>query len=74
MKHRQDSEILDQLLRLTKAKAVNATAEERRLIQEMEEQNRQSEKDAAMMVEVNAKRKREKAILEQARGEIEALI
>ena len=65
---------MDQLLRLTKAKVVNATAEERRQIQEMEEQNRQSEKDAAMMVEVNAKRKREKAILEQARGEIEALI
>jgi large subunit ribosomal protein MRP49 len=73
MKHRLDSEILDQLLKLTKAKVVRPTAEEQRQMQEMEEQNTKSEKDAAMMAEVNAKRKREEEILTQARGEVEAM-
>jgi large subunit ribosomal protein MRP49 len=72
MKHRLDSEILDQLMSLTKARAVKATAEELRQIQEMEEQNARSERDAIKMAEVNAKRKREEAILTQARGELEA--
>jgi len=72
MKHRLDSEILDQLMSLTKARAVRATAEELRQIQEMEEQNARSERDALKMAEVNEKRKREEAILTQARGEIEA--
>jgi large subunit ribosomal protein MRP49 len=73
MKHRQDSEILEQLLKLTRAKVVRATAEEQREIQEMEEQNARSERDAAMMAEVNATKKREAEILEQARGEVEAM-
>jgi large subunit ribosomal protein MRP49 len=73
MKHRHDSEILEQLLRLTKAKVVRPTAEEQREIQEMEEQNAKSERDANMMAKVNAKRKREEEILEQARGEVEAI-
>ena len=73
MKHRQDSEILEQLLKLTKAKVVRPTAEEQREIQEMEEQNARSERDAAMMAEVNATKKREAEILEQARGEVEAM-
>jgi large subunit ribosomal protein MRP49 len=72
MKHRLDSEILDQLMSLTKARAVRATAEELREIQEMEEQNARSERDALKMAEVNEKRKREEAILTQARGEVEA--
>jgi large subunit ribosomal protein MRP49 len=73
MKHRQDSEILEQLLKLTRAKVVRPTPEEQREIQEMEEQNARSERDAALMAEVNAKRKREEEILEQARGEVEAM-
>jgi large subunit ribosomal protein MRP49 len=40
----------------------------------MEEQNARSERDALKMAEVNEKRKREEAILTQARGEIEASI
>jgi large subunit ribosomal protein MRP49 len=74
MKHRLDSEILDQLMSLTKARAVRATAEELRQIQEIEEQNARSERDALKMAKVNEKRKREEAILTQARGEIEASI
>jgi large subunit ribosomal protein MRP49 len=73
MKHRLESEILDQLLKLTKARVVRATPEEQRQIQEMEEQNARSERDAAMMAEVRAKKKREEEILTQARGEVEAI-
>jgi len=39
----------------------------------MEEQNAKSERDANIMAKVNAKRKREEEILEQARGEVEAI-
>lgn len=71
MKHRMDSEILDQLLKLTKAKVVLATPEETRQIREIEEQNAKSARDAAMMAAENAKRKREEEILKQARGTLE---
>ena len=71
MKHRLDSEILDQLLKLTKAKIVLPTPEETRQIRELEEQNAKSARDATMMAAENAKRKREEEILKQARGTLE---
>jgi len=74
MKHRPESEILDQLLAITRARIVKPTAEETRQIQEIEDQNARSERDSIMMAEVNAKRKREEAILIQARGDPDALM
>ncbi|KAK0107318.1 hypothetical protein ONS95_004012 [Cadophora gregata] len=74
MKHRPESEILDQLLAITRARIVKPTAEETRQIQDIEDQNARSERDAIMMAEVNAKRKREEAILIQARGDPDALL
>ncbi|KUJ18245.1 uncharacterized protein LY89DRAFT_781321 [Mollisia scopiformis] len=71
MKHREESEILEQLLKLTRAKVVTPTPEETRQIREMEEQNARSARDAAMMQAENAKRKREEEILRQARGTID---
>lgn len=68
MKHRMDSEILDQLLKLTRAKVVTATPEETRQIREIEEQNARSARDAALMAAQIAKRKRDEEILRQARG------
>ncbi|KAH7356861.1 50S ribosomal protein-like protein Mrp49 [Rhexocercosporidium sp. MPI-PUGE-AT-0058] len=73
MKHRPESEILDQLLAITRARVVKPTAEETRQIQEIEDQNARSERDSVMMAEVNAKRKREEAILIQARGDPDAM-
>ena len=73
MKHRVESEILDQLMKLTNAKPVRATAEELRQIQELEEQKSRSERDSILSREVREKRKREEAILVQARGEVESL-
>src|SRR4051794_19213531 len=43
MKHRPESEILDQLLAITRARVVKPTAEETRQIQEIEDQNARSE-------------------------------
>lgn len=73
MKHRPESEILDQLLAITRARVVKPTAEESRQIQEIEDQNARSERDSVMMAEVNAKRKREEAIMIQARGDPDAM-
>ncbi|KAE8452827.1 hypothetical protein EG329_013099 [Mollisiaceae sp. DMI_Dod_QoI] len=71
MKDRQVSEILDQLLKLTKAKVVTPTPEETRELRDIEEQNAKSARDAAMMQAENAKRKREEEILRQARGSVD---
>jgi large subunit ribosomal protein MRP49 len=70
MKHRSESEILDELMKLTEARAVKATVEDMRQIRELEEQNRQSELEAVKSAELNAEKKRQKAILDQARGEM----
>jgi len=72
MKHRHESEILSQLMTLTKAKPVKPTAEELRQIQELEEHRAQSERDSKRMHEVNEKRKQTEAMLAQARGELAA--
>jgi large subunit ribosomal protein MRP49 len=72
MQGKEPSLILDRLLALTNAKVLKPTAEELRQIQEIEEQKRRSEKDAELMAKVNEKRKREKQLLIQARGDVDA--
>jgi len=72
MTDRQASEILADLLRITKAVVVEATPEERETLEELEEARIRSERDSALSLEVRARRKREEALLAQARGEIEA--
>ncbi|CAL3972497.1 hypothetical protein PZA11_004398 [Diplocarpon coronariae] len=74
MKHRSQSEILDQLLALTKARVIRPTAEEIKMIQEIEKQKVRSEKDALLTAEVVAKRKREEAFMATARGGGEDLL
>ncbi|KAK5711121.1 hypothetical protein LTR15_012606 [Elasticomyces elasticus] len=70
MKHRTNSEILDELVRMTKAKIVEATAEEVEELRALEEQRVRGAKDSAKSLEVRARLKREKDLLEQARGEM----
>ncbi|GAB7346119.1 hypothetical protein MBLNU457_4869t1 [Dothideomycetes sp. NU457] len=72
MTNRLASEILADLLRITKAVTVEATPEEREQLEMLEEMRIRSEKDSALGKEVRAKRKREEALLAQARGEIAA--
>lgn len=68
MKHRTESEILDQLLKLTEARTVKATADELREIAEIEEANRKAEANALKAAQLNEVKKREKMLLQQASG------
>lgn len=72
MKHRDQSQILAQLLTITKAVPVKPTEEETEQIKELKEQQRLSEQDSKRSQAVNEKRKRAEAMLAQARGEVEA--
>lgn len=72
MTNRLPGEILADLLRITKAVTVEATAEEREQLAELEEMRTRSEQDSRLGKELMAKRKREEALLAQARGEIAA--
>ena len=70
MKHKEEEEILQRLMEITKAKAVIASAEEEAELRELEEQQRKSERDREAVREYNKKVRQEKALLEQARGEL----
>jgi large subunit ribosomal protein MRP49 len=72
MKYRHESEILSQLLSITKAVPVEPTQEELVQLTQLEEQRTLSEKDAQRSYVVNEKRKRTEAMLAQARGEVAA--
>ena len=72
MKHRKVSEILTQLMEITKAREVQATAEEMRQIQQLKEQREKSEKEAEKRADAMVKKKREEAIIAQARGAVDA--
>ncbi|KAJ9661257.1 hypothetical protein H2201_006616 [Coniosporium apollinis] len=67
MKNKQDSEILQELLKATKATELGPTEEDQEAIRELEEQRERSARDSEMSREVNAKRKREAEALAQAR-------
>lgn len=58
---------------LTKARAVRADPEDVKLAQELEEQEARNNRVRELMQAAMARRKREKDILAQARGEVEAL-
>lgn len=68
MKHRHESEILSQLLALTNAVPVEPTPEEVEQLQELAAQQEVSEKDTARHRVFNQEKKREEAILAQARS------
>lgn len=70
MKHKTESQILEEVLRLTGAYTIEATEQEKEELRELEVQRVESERDAAAARERRAAAKREKELLEQARGEI----
>jgi len=74
MKGRTESEILARLMDVTKAKVVRATLDEQRMIKEIEEHKARTDKDRAIQAVDTARKKREKAILAKAQGEVEALV
>lgn len=73
MKNRDEGAILAQVMELTKARAVRTSAEDVRLGQELEEKDARSAHVRSLHELVRAERKKEQAILTQARGEVEAL-
>jgi large subunit ribosomal protein MRP49 len=73
MKDLEPSAILEQLMALTKARAVRTDPEDVKLAQELEEKEARSSRVRELMAAAMARRKREKDILAQARGEVEAL-
>jgi large subunit ribosomal protein MRP49 len=72
MKSFTSSEILDALVRLTKAYPIEPTPEDREELAKLDEQQKRSERDSKLSQEVRAKAKREAQLLEQARGDVAA--
>jgi large subunit ribosomal protein MRP49 len=68
MKHRHESEILSQLLALTNAVPVEPTPDEVEQLRELAEQQELSEKDSTKHRIYNEEKKREEAIISQARA------
>ena len=63
-----NSEIMQKLMALTKATVVETSQEDQELLAKLQEENVQAAKDRKQVDEYKAKVKREKAILEQAKG------
>lgn len=72
MKDYRSSEILDALVHLTKASVIEPTTEDQELLAKLEEQRQRSLRDSKISLELRARVKREKEMLQQARGELDA--
>lgn len=68
MKHKHESEILKQVMELTRATPVRATPEDEAEMQALDEQKKRSTQDMLRNAKLNDQKKQEKALLEQARG------
>jgi len=68
MKHRVDSEILNELLKLTNARVIKAKPEELREIAELERLEAEAERDQAEQEKIYAKQRRERAMLKAAQA------
>lgn len=72
MKHKHWTDILAEFTRAVDGKQVEATPEDEQALEELKEARSRSERDAKVQKEVLRKRRREQAILEQARRSVEA--
>ena len=68
MKHKHESEILAQLLELTKAHQYESTSEEYSEQRDVEDHRRRSQRDREAQMRLNEVKCQEKALLDQARG------
>lgn len=68
MKHKTESEILQQLYEATGAQEVEPTEVEKEELQELKEYDERSRRDSERSAEVNRQRKREAEMLAAARG------
>ena len=72
MKHKHESEILSRLLELTKGTPYEATPEELDELKEVDVEKRRSQRDRDAQAKLNEVRRQEKALLDLARGRIQA--
>ncbi|KAI4195270.1 MAG: hypothetical protein LQ350_007289 [Teloschistes chrysophthalmus] len=72
MKHRHESQILSDLLNLTKATPVVASPEEEAELQALADEKKRSEADRVRNAAYTEQKRQEKALLDQARGAIGA--
>lgn len=72
VKHKTDSAILEELLRVTQGRVVEATAEEQQQLAELEEQRKMSEYDRREVKKVVDAQKKEQEVLRQARAGLQA--
>ena len=72
MKHKNESEILSRLLELTRGVPYKATPEELDELMEVDVEKRRSERDRDAQAKLNEVRRQEQALLDKARGRIQA--
>ena len=70
MKHKHESEILGQLMKITRAEQVKPTEEEELELRQIKEENAKSEEDRRRMAAVVEQRRREAELLAQAKASI----
>ncbi|KAF6231266.1 hypothetical protein HO173_010598 [Letharia columbiana] len=72
MKHKHESEILSRLLELTKGMPYEASPDELAELRDVDDEKRQSERDREAQARLNEIKRQEKAVLDLARGGVEA--
>ena len=72
MTGRTEQEILEDFLRVTKGTIVQPTEQDREDLETLRAAEARSKRDVKLSLEVREKTKRERALLAQARGEIES--
>lgn len=68
MKHKHENEILSRLLELTNGIPYEITPEERAELEEVKDYQKNREKDRVRQERLNERRREEKRLLDQARG------
>ena len=72
MKHKHENEILSRLLELTKGKSYEASPDELAELRDVDNEKRRSERDREGQARLNEVKRQEKALLDLARGGVEA--
>lgn len=72
MKNKHESEILSRLLELTRGMPYEATPDELAELRDANEEEKRSERDREAQARLNEVKRQEKALLEMARGGVDA--
>ena len=73
MKHKHESEILSRLLELTKGTPYEASPDELAELRDVDDERRRSDKDREAQARLNEVKRQEKALLDLARGGVDAV-